>query len=261
MADDINQLPEVQEALQQMQQEAYAETEVHAPEPEVSPEAVAAARAEEEAAQKGEQTGEQPGEQPPKFALDQFFSKEEQVKFSEELSKGGALSEESLALVESRGFQREDAQLMAGRYLQTENELMGAFGEEGSDAVLEWAKTGLSAEEALEFNEMMDSKVSQQDKVAAIQALTQKFQEANAKPAPLAGTVKPAPFIQEPGGYASQADMFAGMADPRYGSDSEYTNQVQTRVMSTPANVLSVGLSFGSNLEAKHREAISRQQQ
>lgn len=194
-------------------------------EPTKAPEDEASGEGEEGPPETEDKTEEKVEEDLAKKGLD--FS-----KYREKVDTSGALEEADYAELDKAGYpkdlvdefiegQKAIASVIRERVLKT------VGGEEEFARTIEWAKTGLSAEEIEAFNESVDGKKTEAQLKVAVQGLYARYQAANGRdPRLLRGTTTgPATDV-----FESSAQLTAAMRDPRYAKDPAYRSQVQAKL-------------------------------
>ena len=146
-----------------------------------------------------------------------------------QIATNGDIDESAYDAIEKLGIPKslieQHVELVRGELERTHNsavEMMG--GQEQTDTVLNWAAQNLSAEDAAEYNKMLDGP----QWAVAVQALKAQYAEANktTEPSLRTGGNLPSTGIQ---GYRSQKEMVADMSDPRYQSDPTFRHQVMLK--------------------------------
>lgn len=156
-----------------------------------------------------------------------------------ELQEKGSLSEESYEALAKAGFPKaevdqyltggqaaEQAAAAEGEAIQTAA-FETAGGEESFKSMVEWAAAGnLSAEQVGAYNALVESGNKEQA-VAGVQFLKSLYVASEGQaPSLLKGTGAAAKQTT----YNSTYEVTQAMADPRYGKDVSYTNQVAEKL-------------------------------
>lgn len=160
---------------------------------------------------------------------------DELTRFNTELAQQGALTDESYKLLEGKGFPRqlvdqyvEGLRASASQKLATVFEVVG--GQDEYTAMMEWAATGLTREQALAYNRTVESG-DLNTALLAVQGLHAQYtrQRGSAprliqgQPASSSGTAP----------YRSKAEMIADMKNPRYKTDPAFRADVEARLASS----------------------------
>lgn len=145
-------------------------------------------------------------------------------KYREEFEKTGTLSEASLKSLEASGIKRDVAQgyVQYVKQSTTQIDLSSVGGQEGFDAIANWAKANLSKEEIDVYNEALRSPGSK----FALDNLKAKFEAAVGSEPALLGGSKAAPGNV----FRSTAELTAAIGDPRYAKDPAYRQDVQEKL-------------------------------
>lgn len=148
----------------------------------------------------------------------------------------GALSDDHFAKLEAVGIPRA----MAEQYVEGQKALNASRradilsavgGEETYKSVTEWAAKSLSADEIQSFNTIVTGSDINAAKIA-VAGLHARFAAANGtEPKLISGDNTP----PSSGGFRSVAEMKKAMADPRYGTDPAYREDVARRVAASSA--------------------------
>lgn len=155
-------------------------------------------------------------------------------KFAKEIESTGKLSEASYKELEGKGFTKNDVDsYVAGRIAKDEKDtnyvLSNIGGKDGYTALSEWAKTGLTEEERIKFNSILDTKNVEAVKLA-LESLHQKMAEANGQsPNLFRGSVNMDKDV-----FASMDDVVSAVQDKRYNGktkeDRDYQAQVREKI-------------------------------
>ncbi|UJX45762.1 hypothetical protein [Xanthobacter sp. YC-JY1] len=160
--------------------------------------------------------------------------------FNEEFATTGDVAPENREKIAEglKAVLGEDARKVIDDYIEgrkviaktQEAELYAAGGgAETYPAMIAWAKTALTPQEAKQF----DASVTSGDHNAAlfaIKGLHSRFVAANGKEPTLINAGAPSAPV---GGFASQAELTAAVGDPRYSKDPVYRKQVEERLKKT----------------------------
>jgi hypothetical protein len=160
---------------------------------------------------------------------------------AEIVNSGGTLTPEIYQKFEQAGIPKSLVdETVEGRKSKADGiykELTDMFGGEAERTnIINWASTGLSADERQAFNEAMRSGDMFRAR-SAVNLVVQKYQSEFA-------SGNRDLFIQEGeggkpvGGYASKADMVKDMSDPRYEKDEAFRQAVRARLQATPSGIL-----------------------
>jgi len=165
-------------------------------------------------------------------------------RFTQEITEGGTLSDESYAELEQAGYTREmvDAYVRGltpvdeGVYeqlaqVEIDNIKKSVFGDaedvDGSfNSMQEWAKSGLTEDELTRYNDMVTSGDTMQAQMA-VQWLHGKYTGAEGKEPSLIGGNDGAPVAS---GFQSWQQVTTAMNDPRYQSDPAYRDEVTRKL-------------------------------
>jgi small-conductance mechanosensitive channel len=159
--------------------------------------------------------------------------------FSEEFAAEGKLSDDSYAKLEQAGFPREIVDtFIAGQMAMQQRAVdlvekdvaeikQVAGGDEGYQALSQWATQNLTPEEMESFDTLLQTGSKEVIKLA-VAGMVARMQSAEGKE----------PNLVNPGGRAAQADVFRSMAeaqqairDPRYKSDPAYRKDVEAKLI------------------------------
>lgn len=150
---------------------------------------------------------------------------------SAEFAASGALSDQSYAMLEAKGFPRElvddfiDGQAAKAQLYRTEA-LTPIGGEEAFADMVQWAATGgLTTEEIMAFNNQVESGNLAAAKMAIL-GLKARFDAANGtEPTLLNGNAPASGDV-----FRSTAELTAAMKDPRYKKDPAYREDVRQKL-------------------------------
>lgn len=148
-----------------------------------------------------------------------------------EFEEFGALSEQTYQRLESAGVPRRivdnyiDGQMALGEKLTAEiHALVG--GPERYAAMLEWARTALSREELVAFDDAVNS--SAQAARLAVQGLYAEFvREVGEAPRFVTGAARPG---RAGSSFASTQELVEAIRDPKYKKDPAYRAEVEQRL-------------------------------
>lgn len=151
-------------------------------------------------------------------------------KFAEEFSQAGELSDDSFAELESMGYPREMVETyIKGMQQQAEANVdevyKAAGGPEGYQELTQWAAQNMSEQEITLYNQMVESGTD--NAKMAVEWLASKREASDGVEANLVSGKASSPAADE---FRSTAEVVAAMKDPRYGKDSAYTKDVETKL-------------------------------
>jgi hypothetical protein len=154
-------------------------------------------------------------------------------KFQDEYAKNGKLSEESYAELDSRGIDRTtvDNHIQATK-AQGESGVNSVYeavgGADVYKAMVEWAITGLSKEDADAYDRAVESGDIAQVKLA-VKGLHAEYSRANPKaPTKITGTPSGAASAVTP--FTHMREFVEAAKDPRYKTDYAYRKSVEDRL-------------------------------
>lgn len=205
--------------------------------PEADAKALAAIEAAEAAREQVAPTEEAPAEEAPAEGTPAEGEVEEAVgavdyaKYSEEISTGGALSAESYAELEAKGFPKEVVDTYVRGLEASQNagvtEILSTVGGEAEYAKISaWAQANMSEADLADYNAAVANPASAR---YAVKALAAQYAAAEGTAPRLVQSTRSAPSA-DLAPFESSAQMVAAMRDSRYKSDSAYRNQVQQRL-------------------------------
>jgi hypothetical protein len=165
-------------------------------------------------------------------------------KFSSEFSSTGDVSEESrAALAESlKGTLGENARALVDQYIEgskatAANARNAAFteagGEEAYGKMIEWAKTGLTADQIKAYNKAVEgSDADINSRLLAIRGLRASYEKVNGRDPSLVkgANASPSADIQP---FASAHEQTQAINDPRYKKDPDYRAKVLQRILAS----------------------------
>ncbi len=154
-----------------------------------------------------------------------------QDDFTKEFAETGTLSEESFKKLESKGFDRQMVDVyLIGLKAQAQTFDNAVYGAAGGEAefkeLVNWAKTGLNADEKKVFNEAIQSGDATRAHMAVKSLQAQRGFAG--KGGMLQG--KTATGGGGPQPFRSQAEMVRAMQDPRYRTDKAYRADISERL-------------------------------
>lgn len=163
------------------------------------------------------------------------------TSFATEYEKDGKLSEDSYRALAEKGFSKElvDAYIRGlegsasekGELAQKEVDaiLEEVGGEERYNKIMAWASAHLSKQEQEAYDKLV---MSPDPGVArlAVQGMLNRYEKEKGHTPTLVtgGRASDAPI-----GFKNRSEMIAAMSDKRYGSDPEYTREVERKVRSS----------------------------
>lgn len=163
--------------------------------------------------------------------------------FAAEYEKNGKLSDESYKTLASKGFSRELVEAYirgVENGVKSETELAQkdvdailkeVGGEERYSQIMAWAADKLTQEE----QDAYDEAVSNPNPAIArlvVQGIAARYErEKGRAPALVMGSRSPSPEARA--GFKDRSSMIAAMNDKRYGSDPEYTRDVERKVLAS----------------------------
>jgi hypothetical protein len=152
-------------------------------------------------------------------------------KLTQEYDSNGQLGEDSYKALEAAGIPKATVdQYIQGQQAlvtQAQNEAYSLTeGKEGYEAMSQWAKANLSAEELTNYNTQVNSSNSK-IRGQAIRGLHAQFSADSGEGKPL---VHGGSTTSTTGGYGSRAQMIAAMQDSKYQSDPAYRAEVEAKV-------------------------------
>lgn len=163
--------------------------------------------------------------------VDSGISDEVISRFTDEYSKNGKLSAESIAELTKRGIPEK----LVTQYIQGQTALIErqrsdvlsvVGGEKAFEAFQKWADKGLSNEEKQAFNKALESGDTSVAKTV-LSGLYSKYTAQNGtKPKLLSGTKGPT----GPKPFNNVHEMVKAQQDPKYQTDPSYRNQVEQRI-------------------------------
>jgi hypothetical protein len=150
---------------------------------------------------------------------------------SAEYDANQGLTDDSYAALEAAGIPKETVnQYIEGQkalVAQAQNEAYSITdGKEGYEAMSNWAKANLSAEELANYNTQVNSPISKVREMA-IRGLHAQFSADSGDGKPL---VHGGATTGNTGGYSSRAQMIAAMQDSKYQSDPAYRAEVEAKL-------------------------------
>lgn len=163
------------------------------------------------------------------------------ASYAAEYEKSGKLSEDSYKALAEKGFSKElvDAYIrgLEGQAeekgglakKEVDNILADVGGEDRYNKIMAWASVNLTQEE----QDAYDKLVTMPDPAVArlaVQGLLNRYEREKGHPPSLIQGGK-APDV--PAGFKNRSEMIAAMSDKRYGSDPEYTREVEMKVRSS----------------------------
>jgi len=156
--------------------------------------------------------------------------------FSAEFAQAGALSEASYAALEAAGIPKGtvDAYIAGQQALATQVRSQAfelAGGEENFNAMVSWAKNGLTPGEIAAYDQAVTTGSVDQAKLA-ISGLKARYEAANGREPQLLGGGN---ANAGNAGYGSTAEMVRDMSDPRYSKDEAFRKQVEAKLSRTTA--------------------------
>lgn len=162
--------------------------------------------------------------------------------YSAEYAEKGELSGETYKALEEKGFPRElvDAYIAGVKAQQSENAELaekevkaimdGVGGEQGYNKMMQWAADNLTQQE----QDAYDKAVSNPDPLIAkmvVQGLKARYDAAvGTEPKLVMGNRTAEPVVK---GYADRSSMIKAMSDKRYGTDPEYTRDVERKLLAS----------------------------
>jgi hypothetical protein len=155
------------------------------------------------------------------------------VKFSEEFSKEGKLSDESYKeLADKHGLSREYVDLYIAGVQATQTAYFDAVyketgGEEGFQKLSEWANANVPKEELTAVDKALASGDKAQAALA-VRGLHARYQAENGKEPNLLDGETTGPSGATP--FQSTAEVVKAMSDPRYAKDPAYRAEIDKRL-------------------------------
>jgi len=237
--DDANTMPEEGMATDNVEVAAKPEDvpeKFYNPETgKVDYEAMAKSYSELEKKQSGQKEDpKEPIDEPPVTDADDAVEKAglDMGKLTQEFDTNGQLAEDSYKALEAAGIPKATVD----QYIQGQQALVAQAqteayslteGKEGYEAMSDWAKANLSAEELGNYNTQvnsMNSKIREQ----AIRGLHAQFSadSGDGKGLVHGGGSQ----SSNTGGYGSRAQMVAAMQDSKYQSDPAYRAEVENKI-------------------------------
>lgn len=149
-----------------------------------------------------------------------------------EYAEKGALSDESLKLLEAIGLDKATVENIAAgqialQQLRDQKAMALVGGQQSFEAMRDWASTAFSEAEQAHFNKVVASGTEVELQTAML-ALKSRYEAARGQqPALVNGAAGGAPAV---GAYASRGEITAAMRDPRYQSDEAYRAEVARRL-------------------------------
>lgn len=163
--------------------------------------------------------------------------------YAEEYEKNGKLSGDSYKALEAAGFPRDMVDAYIRGLEKTVNEaneltqkevsaiLDSVGGEERYNRVMAWASEKLSKEE----QDAYDKAVASSDPATArlvVQGLMARYErEHGSAPSLVMGSRSPSPEANA--GFKDRSSMIKAMNDSRYGTDPDYTRDVERKVIAS----------------------------
>jgi hypothetical protein len=152
---------------------------------------------------------------------------------AEELSEKGEISAESYAKLEAKGLSKADVDMWAegirARSTRLADELRSeAGGPEAFNQLLQWARTGMSAEEVQAYNDAVNGGQMTVAKML-LRSMRAAYETKNGRQPNLVGGEN----VPQHGGvkpFASQDQMVKAMSDIRYREDPNYRAEVDRRL-------------------------------
>ena len=159
------------------------------------------------------------------------LTQEEMESYGKELSEKGSLSDEAYNDMAAKGLPRNVVdQYISGQQAiasqQQEQFLASVGGQEGYDALTEWATSNLTESEITAYDTIMNGGDPTQMQMA-LQGLSARHQQSTGRPQLLKGNTGSLDAAQ---GYRSWAEVTAAMKDPKYHKDPAYRNDVQNKL-------------------------------
>jgi len=197
-------------------------------------EAMAKSYSELEKKQSGQKEDpKEPVDEPPVTDADEAVEKAglDMGQLTQEFDTNGQLGEDSYKALEAAGIPKATVD----QYIQGQQALVAQAqteaysltdGKEGYEAMSQWAKANLSAEELSNYNTQVNSpnsKIREQ----AIRGLHSQFSADSGDGKPL---VHGGSATGNTGGYSSRAQMIAAMQDSKYQSDPAYRAEVENKI-------------------------------
>ena len=236
--DDANTIPEEGMAADNVEvpakPEDVPEKFYNAETGKVDYEAMAKSYTELEKKQSGQKEDpKEPVDEPPITDADEAVEKAglDMGKLTQEFDTNGELGEDSYKALEAAGIPKATVD----QYIQGQQALVAQAqteaysltdGKEGYEAMSQWAKANLSAEELSNYNTQVNSpnsKIREQ----AIRGLHSQFSADSGDGKPL---VHGGSATGNTGGYSSRAQMIAAMQDSKYQSDPAYRAEVESKI-------------------------------
>lgn len=162
--------------------------------------------------------------------------------YSKEYAETGTLSEDTYNALSEKGFPRElvDAYIAGIKAQESESAELaekevkaimdGVGGEQGYNRLMEWAAENLSQEE----QDAYDKAVTNPDPIIAkmvVQGLKARYDAAvGTEPKLVMGNRTAEPVVK---GYADRSSMIKAMSDKRYGTDPDYTRDVERKLLAS----------------------------
>jgi hypothetical protein len=158
------------------------------------------------------------------------------VLAQEYADNGGSLKDETYEKLEKAGFKRDQVdRYIKGQEALAQNLRNGLYDEAGGkekfEAAMKWAATGLSKDERIVYNAMVDSGNLEGAKLA-MRGLMAKYATAEgSEPNLVSGEGAPATAGAQ--SFRSNAEITKAMSDPRYKTDEAYRKEVAQRLAVT----------------------------
>ena len=158
------------------------------------------------------------------------------AEVAEELSESGEISKETYEKLEAKGLSKSDVDTWAegikARGAVLANDLRAAAGgEKEFNALLEWARTGLEADEIQAYNDAVAGGNPTVAKML-LRSMRAAYESKNGRdPKLVGGDNVPASGGVQP--FASVEQMTNAMGDVRYREDPQYRKKVDQRVLVT----------------------------